>query len=180
MDKFKNYSIAFPGLKLGKHEFKFEVNQEFINLFDFEQEFFNPNINVDVLLDKHSTFLEFWITISGTIQLICDISSEEFPHPIEHQMKILVKFGEEYDDSNEEVITIPQHNSDFNISQLIYEGIVLSVPMKKVSPSLEENDEYQQLLEKYSPKDVELNEETEDEEIVDPRWEALKKLKNNN
>jgi hypothetical protein len=57
MDRFRNYDIAFSGLKTGKHDFKFEINQEFFDLFETEQEFFNPKIDVDVHLDKHTTFL---------------------------------------------------------------------------------------------------------------------------
>jgi uncharacterized metal-binding protein YceD (DUF177 family) len=51
-----------------------------------------------------------------------------------------VKFGEEYDDSNEEVIVIPQNEYEFNISQLIFEAVVLAIPMKKLSPNLTEED----------------------------------------
>lgn len=176
MDRFRNYDIAFSGLKAGKHDFKFEINQEFFDLFETEQEFFNPEISVDVHLDKHTTFLEFFINVSGTVQLICDISTDEFSENIMNDLKILVKFGEEYDDSNEDIITIPQKDSDFNIANLIYETVVLSIPMKKVAPSVRDNDEYKKLLEKYSPKPI----EEEEEQSTDPRWEALKKLRNNN
>lgn len=182
MDKFKNYNIAFTGLNLGKHQFKFEVDQEFLNLFGIEQEFFNPKIDVDVLLDKHSTFLEFWIDLKGSVQLICDISNDEFSYPLEYSVKILVKYGDSYDDRNEEVITIPHSDSDFNIAQLIFEGLVLSIPMKKVSPEVEDDDHYQDLLDKYSPKfDEDLPEDEEENEDIDadPRWAALKKLKDN-
>ncbi len=177
MDKLQNYNIAFTGLKQGKHQFKFEINQAFFEIFGTEQEFFNPEININVLLDKHSTFLEFWIEVSGTVQLICDISNDEFSHDIENQMKMLVNFGEEYDDSNEEVITIPQSDSDFNIAQLAYELVILSIPMKKISPDLGTDNDYQKILDQYSPK---IEEENSTEEILDPRWEALKKLKDNN
>ncbi|MGV4415295.1 YceD family protein [Chryseobacterium sp. T1] len=179
MDKLQNYNVAFTGLKVGKHQFKFKINQAFFDLFGTEQEFFNPEINIDVLLDKHSTFLEFWIEINGTVQLICDISNDEFSHPVENEMKILVKQGEEYDDSNEEVITIPHTDSDFNIAQLAYELVTLSIPMKKLSPNLGDDNDYQKIIDQYSPKIKEDKEENQAEEI-DPRWEALKKLKDNN
>lgn len=175
MDRFRNYNIAFSGLKTGKHDFKFEINQEFFDLFETEQEFFNPKTDVNDHLDKHTTFLEFYINISGTVQLICDISNEEFSQNIENELKILVKFGEEYDDSNEDIITIPQKDSEFNIANLVYEAVVLSIPMKKVAPSARDNDEYEKLLEKFSPKTIE-----EEDQSIDPRWEALKKLKDNN
>jgi uncharacterized metal-binding protein YceD (DUF177 family) len=177
MDRFRNYDIAFSGLKTGKHDFKFEINQEFFDLFETEQEFFNPEINVDVFLDKHTTFLEFYINVSGTVQLICDISNDEFSENISNDLKVLVKFGEEYDDSNEDIITIPHKDSEFNIANLIYEAVVLSIPMKKLAPSVRDNDEYQKLLDQYSPQ---ITEEDEEEQSIDPRWAALKKLKDNN
>ncbi len=177
MDKFRNYDVAFSGLKTGKHEFKFEVEQAFFDLFETEQEFSGAKIDVDVLLEKHSTFLDFLIKIHGTVNLVCDITSETFTHPIENEIKFLVKFGEEYDDSNEEVITIPSGDSSFNISQIIYEAVVLSIPMKKISPNVNEEDDYHKILEKFSPKSKEIEEKTEE---IDPRWEALKKLKDKN
>ena len=173
MDKFRNYDVAFTGLKNGKHEFKFEVEQSFFDLFETEQEFTNAHINVDVALEKHTTFLDLEVTISGKVDLICDITAEEFSHPINNSIKILVKFGEEYDDSNEEIITIPHGDSAFNIAQIIYEAVMLSIPMKKISPNV--NDEDIELIEKFSPK-IEENKEHE----VDPRWEALKKFKDKN
>ena len=173
MDKFRNYDVAFTGLKNGKHKFKFEVEQSFFDLFETEQEFTNAHINVDVALEKHTTFLDLEVTISGKVDLICDITAEEFSHPINNSIKILVKFGEEYDDSNEEIITIPHGDSAFNIAQIVYEAVMLSIPMKKISPNV--NDEDIELIEKFSPK---IEEDKEHE--VDPRWEALKKLKDKN
>ncbi|WP_306618662.1 YceD family protein [Chryseobacterium ginsenosidimutans] len=172
MDKLRNYDVSFSGLKTGKYQFKFEIDKEFFQLFDTEQEFTNPKITADVLLDKHSTFLEFEIKVNGTAQLVCDITNEDFDHPIENQIKVLVKFGEEYDDSEEDVITIPMSDHAFNIAQLIYENVVLSIPMKKVSPNVKNED--LEILEKFSPK------EAEEEEKSDPRWDALKNLKNKN
>jgi uncharacterized metal-binding protein YceD (DUF177 family) len=172
MDKLRNYDVSFSGLKTGKHEFKFEIDKEFFQLFDTERDFTNPKITVDVLLDKHSTFLEFEIKVSGTVELVCDITNEDFDHPIENEIKVLVKFGEEYDDSEEDVITIPTNDHAFNIAQLIYENVALSIPMKKLSPNV--SDEDLKILDQFSPKEI------EEEHESDPRWDALKNLKNKN
>lgn len=173
MDKLRNYEISFSGLKDGKHKFKFEVDKEFFQLFDTEQEFTNPKIDVDVLLDKHSTFLEVVVSTKGTVELVCDITNEDFTYPIENEIKVLVKFGEEYDDSEEDVVTIPINSHEFNISQFIYENVALSIPMKKLSPNVSEED--LKIIEKFSPK---IEEQQEPES--DPRWDALKRLKDNN
>jgi len=173
MDKLRNYDVSFSGLKTGKHEFRYEIDKEFFQLFDTEQEFTNPKITVEVLLDKHSTFLEFEIKVDGTVELVCDITNDDFDHPIENEIGVLVKFGEEYDDSEEDVITIPSNDHAFNIAQLIYENVVLSIPMKKISPDV--TDEDLEILEKFGPKETEA-----EEPKSDPRWDALKNLKNKN
>jgi uncharacterized metal-binding protein YceD (DUF177 family) len=173
MDKFRNYEVEFSGLKNGKHEFRFEIDKEFFQHFDTEQEFTDPKIVADVLMEKHTTFLEFWITTSGTVNLVCDITNEPFDHPIANTIRVMVNFGEEYDDSEEDVITIPSSDHAFNVAQLIYEDVMLSIPMKKISPNISEED--LKNLEKYSPKD-----EIEEEPEGDPRWDALKKLRDKN
>lgn len=179
MDKIRNYDIAFVGLKNGKHEFDFEITQAFFDLFDTEKEFTDSKIHTKAILEKHSTFLEFNIYNTGSISLLCDIKNEHFDYPINDHIKVLVKFGEEYDDSNEEVITIPHQDYCFNIAQLIYESVMLSVPMKKLSPNL--SDEDLELLDRYCYNgddfEEEIQSEKEEEEIIDPRWEALRKLK---
>ncbi|MFL1572306.1 DUF177 domain-containing protein [Riemerella anatipestifer] len=178
MDKFRKYDIVFSGLKNGKHQFEFEIDKEFFSLFNADVDFSESKILVDVLLEKHTTFLECWVKVSGEVTLICDISGNDFPYEIENELKVLVKFGEEYDDSNEEVITILSSDYHFNVAQLVYEAVILSIPMKKVSPEVEGNEEYEALLERYSPKVLDELEEEKSDEDIDPRWQALSKLKN--
>ncbi len=176
MDKLRNYDVSFSGLKNGKHNFRFEIDKAFFQLFDTEQEFTNPKIVAEILMDKHSTFLEFFIKTAGEVELVCDITNEPFNYPIENEIKVLVKFGEEYDDSDIDVIQIPMHDHAFNVAHLIYEDVMLSIPMKKVSPNVTEED--LEALEQFSPKVTE--EDIEKQHESDPRWEALKKLKDKN
>lgn len=172
MDRLRNYDIVFSGQKNGKHEFRFEIDKAFFQLFDTEQEFTEPKLVADVLMDKHTTFLEMNISTAGTVNLVCDITNENFDYPIENELNILVKFGEEYDDSEEDVITIPMSDHAFNAAQLIYESVMLAIPMKKMSPNI--SDEDFAILEKFRPTD-EIK-----EDAIDPRWESLKKLKDKN
>ncbi|NAW51256.1 DUF177 domain-containing protein [Elizabethkingia argentiflava] len=176
MDRIRNYNIAFTGLKNGKHDFIFDVKQEFFNLFEAEQEFDNAKLNVKVLLEKHSSFLDFKITVEGTVDLICDISNEIFKYPICSELKVLVKFGEVYDDSHEEIINIPEHEHEFNIAQLIFETTVLAIPMKKIAPTLTDKD--LEILNQYAPKESKEVQQTEAK--IDPRWSALDKLRKKN
>lgn len=180
MERLRDYDIAFSGLKNGLHQFNFEIREAFLDLFETEQEFTQPIINAEVALNKHTTFLELVVKVSGTVGLVCDISNNDFSHEVENEISVLVKFGAEYDDSDVDVITIPDKAHAFNVAQLIYEAILLAIPMKKVSPDLSDEDLH--ILEQFSPKDESFLEGTEEEkeDEVDPRWDALKKLKDKN
>lgn len=185
MDKFRNYEVVFSGLKNGKHKFQFEIDQSFFELHEAEQEFTNPRLVAEILLEKHTTFLEFWIEVHGNVALECDITGEIFDYEINPELKLLVNFGETYDDSNEEVITIPSTDHAFNMAQILYEMVVLAIPMKKIAPSIAKED--WELVERYalfSEKEAKESEQKfadeNEQQEVDPRWEALKKLKDKN
>ena len=128
MKKHKEFVIPFSGLKQGKHEFDFEIDNTFFESFEYN-EFNGAAINLLVLLNKSSTMLELEMTANGTV----------------------------------------------NISQYVYEMIVLAVPLKKVHPGVEDGtlkSATLEKLEKLHPKEVKENKNKE----TDPRWDSLKKL----
>ncbi len=86
---------------------------------------------------------------------------------------MIVTFGEVYNDDNEELLVLPHGEYQINIAQYIYESIVLSVPVKRISPAAEELD-----LSAYeSHSTLDEPEHNKEEEIeIDPRWEKLKEL----
>lgn len=190
MEKFRYYNVSFAGLPLGQHEFEFPITQSFFDLFEFDQDFQHPNLRVDLVLDKKNNFLELHFQLSGTIEVNCDLTNEPYEEKISGKSSIIVKFGSEFDDSDDEVWVIPQGEFTINIAQMIYEMTLLALPRKRIHPDVQSgksHSEMLELLEQYSLDEVdfdeidenELSEDSNDEEI-DPRWEALKKLKNNN
>lgn len=183
MDKIKNYDVQFSGLKEREHQFSFEIKQSFFDLFTFEQDFQNPNLKIELNLNKKSTFLELNLRAEGLVTLICDITNEPYQQSIKGTMDVLVKFGDEYDDSDDEVLVIPHGDYKINIAQLIFELVLLNIPLKHVRPDIdtEEMLEALELLEEYEPHAQEENlEEEVNEKDNDPRWDKLKKLLDNN
>ena len=182
MKKFKDYTISFAGLSLGKHQFDFLITQSFFDLFEFEQDFEHPNVNISVILDKKNNFLELFFTLSGGVEVNCDLTNEIYYQELEGKSEIIVKFGEELDDSDDEVWILPHGEYTTNISQIIYEMVLLAVPNKRIHPDVisgKSNSEMLKLLEKYSIDEETLNQSNSDESEIDPRWEALKNLNNN-
>jgi uncharacterized metal-binding protein YceD (DUF177 family) len=165
------FLIPFVGLKLGKHQFEYQINKTFFDYFEYD-EFESANIKV---LEKKSTMLEVSFKHSGTINVPCDLTSEEFDLPIKGSLNLIVRFGEEYNDDNEELLILPFAEHQIDVSQYIYEMIVLSVPLKKVHPGVKDGSLQSEALLKLNEITVKEHEEVK-EEHTDPRWDTLKKL----
>lgn len=184
MEKFRYYNVSFSGLNLGEHDFEFDIAQPFFDLFEFEQDFQRPDLKLKLILDKRNNFLELHFKLKGTVELSCDLTNEPYSQKIKGKSDVIVKFGEDYDYSDDEVWIIPQGEHYINIAQMIYEMTLLALPVKRIHPDVESGKSHSEMLEllnRYSieKEDEETNDDSANEE-TDPRWEQLKKLKNNN
>ncbi len=176
MRKLKEFTIPFVGLKQGKHSFEYEIDNKFFEHFEYD-EFNSANVKVNLLLEKKSTMMEFTFKASGTVNLFCDLTNEPYDQPIESELFLVVKFGQEYNDDNEDILILPHGEFEINVQQYIYELIVLAVPSKRVHPGVLDGSLQSEVLEKLeelSPKEKEIKEE----EDIDPRWNKLKNLLN--
>ena len=96
-------------------------------------------------------------------------------------MDLIVKFGDEYNDENEELLIIPHTDYKLNVAQFIYETIVLSVPLKKIHPGVADGTLKSEVLEKLKEFEIkgEVEKQTPGENInetIDPRWNKLKDI----
>ena len=180
MNKTKEYLIPFVGLKLGKHQFEYQINNAFFEIFDYN-EFQNSNIKVNVVLEKKSNMLELSFKHSGTVNVHCDLTSEDFDLPIKGKMKLIVRFGETYNNDNEDLLILPFGEFEIDVSQSIYEMIVLSVPLRRVHPGVKDGSLNTEALTKLKELTIkeqkkEPKKEEQKEENIDPRWDKLKQL----
>lgn len=172
----KEFLIPFAGLKQGKHQFEFNVGKSFFDDFNYD-EFNDVNVKVGMVLDKKSTMMELHFNHEGTVNVPCDVSNEYFDLPVNGSLDIVVKFGEEFNDEDDEILILPHGEHQVDISQYVYEMIILSVPTKRVHPGIEDGTLGADVLEKLdelAPKEKEENNKQEDN--TDPRWDELKKL----
>lgn len=169
----KEFIIPFSGLKQGKHEFEYTIENTFFESFEYD-EFNGADIKLDVTLNKMSTMMELEMKARGTVNVNCDLTSEPYDQKIKADLELVVKFGDEYNNDNDEILIIPHSEYQINIAQYVYEMLVLSVPLKKVHPGVLDGtlqSEVLDKLEELQPKDTKENKED-----IDPRWDALKKL----
>ena len=179
MSKTKEFLIPFVGLKLGKHKFEYQINNAFFEIFDYN-EFQNSNIKVNVVIEKKSTMLEITFKHIGTINVPCDLTSEDFDMPIKGSMKLIVRFGDAFNNDNEELLILPFGEFEIDVSQYIYETIVLSVPLRRVHPGIKDGSLKTEALTKLKELTIKEqkkeNKKEDKEENIDPRWDKLKQL----
>lgn len=176
MNRTKEFLIPFVGLKLGKHHFEYQISNAFFENFEYD-EFQNSDIKVAVVLEKKSNMLELNFKHKGTVNVPCDLTGEDFDLPIKGKMKLIVRFGEVFNNDNEELLILPFGEFEIDIAQYIYEMIALSVPLKRVHPGVKDGSLKSEALEKLNELQVkEVDEKENKEENIDPRWDKLKQL----
>ena len=173
----KEFNIPFVGLKQGLHKFEYQIGNTFLEHFEYTE--FNASaVKIDLEFNKKTTMLELRFIANGTVNVNCDVTNEPFDLAVKNELFLVVKFGEAYNDENEEILILPHGEYEINVQQYIYELIVLGVPSKRVHPGVEDGTLESDILEKLeelSPKEKTLE---NDNEEIDPRWDKLKNLLN--
>lgn len=170
MSMLNEYDIELSKLEFGQHEFHYQIEDEFFELFDYSL-LDHGSLSVELTLDKKTSFISLQFNITGTIELICDRSLDRFDYVLETENEMVLKFGQDAIELSDEIEMIPFNTQLINVGKYLYEFISVTIPMKKLHLRYKNESAEDQVI--YSSQ--------EDEEEVletDPRWNELKKLKN--
>jgi uncharacterized metal-binding protein YceD (DUF177 family) len=175
VEKLSEYTIAFKGLKEGKHDFEFHIGNPFFEHFEnslVEQ----ADILVVVTLEKRTSFLSLFISLKGTVKQPCDLCLEWYDHQVYHKAELFIKFGEDISEDGDDVIWLHPDDYQFNVAQIIYELICLSIPLKHVHPFGKDgssgcNPEMLKKIKEFTSHSAGK---------PDSRWDQLKSLLNKN
>lgn len=171
-----SYNINIVGLSNKEHHFHYEFGDEFFGKYGSDL-VSRGNFHVDLLLNKHETFLEGEFKIKGKAELVCDRSLETFDYPIENTYKIVFKYGDKDEEVTDEIIIIHRDTASLEVGHYIYEFIGLSIPLKKLHPRFQDEEDVEENPEGKIVYSSEKTEESKNGEEIDPRWNILKKLK---
>ena len=176
MKNLKEFQIPYVGLKIGKHRFEYQIDNQFFKHFE-ESLISDCKVNVRVEFEKEETLFTLNFFIDGTVNVACDTCLELFDKGIFGDFQCLVKFSEELSKGNnddDEIIYISREAPYIDISHLIYEYIILSLPMHIVGCKEPGKDPRcnQEVIKRLMKKD-----EPKGSDELDPRWAELNKLK---
>ncbi len=134
MEVAQRYSIAYMGLKNGQHDFDFEVDGALFEAYE-NADIRDGRCNVKVTLDRSESMLALDIAISGYVVVACDRCLEDCRIPIDYEGQLLVKFSDEvHDEFDGEVLWLLPGEDEVDLTQYLYESIVLSLPYQRVHP----------------------------------------------
>jgi uncharacterized metal-binding protein YceD (DUF177 family) len=174
-------SVIQTGIGLDE---KYNVGETFLQTF--QQEIIQKGL-FDVLIQvqkKTSNSLEIQFQVDGWVELVCDRSLQKFHYPIQSSDRISIKLGDRFEEITENAYIIPESTQHFVADQILFDIIALSIPSKKIHPDFRTEEDQSESNQDFLVYTTEQhkNEELIDEDItlMDPRWEALKKLKNKN
>jgi uncharacterized protein len=165
VNPFSEYRIPYLGLKLGKHQYQFTLTAEFFDKFEFS-EIHESNLQVEVELEKQSTMLILNFQLAGDVQTTCDHCGDELSIQIETSQQLIVKFGEETSDTDDDILILGTSEHEVDIHQYLYEYAHLALPARHVHKNLADcNQESIKQLEKYKV-----------DQTSNTQWAALKNL----
>ncbi len=130
------FEIAFVGLKPGIHEFNYIVDDKFF-AEKGHPDFTHCQANIKLHLDKKSSFMLLKFEIGGNADVTCDRCGNPLNMDIWDEFNMLVKLVENPDEMNEQeedpdVYYISRTESHVDISDWIYEFVLLSFPIQKM------------------------------------------------
>lgn len=190
MGKYTAFKLPLKSLGAGTHEFEYHLDKQFfVNMESSDIHDADLNVALSVQYNGDIYNLDFHIT--GEVVLICDRCLDDLRFPIDATYHIVVKYGEDYNDDNDEVLEIPETDNTLNVAYMIKDTVELAIPMKHVHPLGKCNRQMSAMLKKHratsGDDDADLENELIDEidnidaqssaaGNSDPRWDALRKL----
>lgn len=144
---------------------------------------FAADVNVDFSITR-KTDVDYELTMAcrGTLTIECDRCLDEMTHEVDEHYELSVRQeGDEVDDSRENVLIVPASWRELDVEPLVRDTVLLTIPIVHHHAPGECNEFMTRALEQHEAHIAdELTQENDADADVDPRWEALRKLKNNN
>lgn len=148
MCDLKQFIIALPTLAEGHHEFEFRADKSLFEQrggIDVTDADIAAYVDIDV---RHGSY-NIGITCQGWIEIPCDRCLDPMRLDVDEDYDVSVRYGEEYAETDD-TITLPESETGFDLSPLIADTVLLSIPLRHVHPQGECNEEMVEIMNRHS------------------------------
>lgn len=176
MRKRNVYQLPIRDITSNSQEFTFKIADEFFAQRE-ESEIRAGVADATFMVHNVGSMFRISLNVIGEVVVACDRCLDDLTVPIDANYEFAVRMGDG-NDEQDDVYYLAERDNAFDISDILYDTILLALPIVRYHEEGECNQEMAGQLRKYAEHDEDNGEE--DSQAVDPRWEALKKLKNDN
>ena len=198
MKPIKNYIVDLEEVKEGFPEtLSFTLGDAFFSLFKDAPMSQGSTVNTDIeIIQVGLGEYNIEISIDGVLVLPCSRCLADMNLEVSGEDTIKVRFGMDILIGDELVsmtdnlnsafdYTLEDGETQFDLAWSIYEVVALSIPIQHIHPEGECDPEMVDLLQEHlavqpGGTDEALDESSDDDDDIDPRWNELKKILNNN
>ena len=176
----KTYSITLRGLAAGAHHFDFKVDDALFGQFDGSG-IKGGEADVAVDLTRGASVAEVQMKITGSVVVECDRCLEDCTLPVSYRGRLLVKFSEEPQEDDGDIMWLNPADTELDLTRYIYESIVLSLPYRRVHPSDVHGNPLcnPAMLERFRIVTEQEFDSIASRSENEERWKGLEELKNN-
>lgn len=167
----ERFKIDLKALTADETPLEYDLNDQFFQSFE-ESQVQGGSLHVSGSIRKAVGFFELLLHTVGTVRVPCDRCLDPMDQPIEADLRLIVKLGDEFTE-DDDVVTVDEKEGILDTAWYIYESAVLAVPIQHVHQLGECNVAMSEKLRELSA----ARSSDADAKETDPRWDALKQLK---
>jgi len=170
LDKFK---IDLKALDEGTNVLTFRLDDRFFE--DVEgPEVKQGDVDATLTIRKSANdIFELHFHTKGVITVACTRCLDDMELPVETDNSMTAKFGSDYAE-DDDLVTVQEDTGILDVAWFFYEQIALNIPIQHVHETGKCNAAMIDALNEHSAA---RSSDGEQSDNVDPRWEALRKLK---
>ena len=177
MKVLNEFKIPIIGMRQDHYQFDFQIDKSFFEAFD-EPLYTNGDLKVTVMLNKQVGMIELDFIVKGKMLTECDRCLADIYIPVADEQHLIVKYSEEEQLEEDEIVYIHPDTPVLDLSQYVYEYICLAVPfIKTYDCEAETTPPCDQAMLAYLSKDEgqgTVYDETDDDAPSSSIWDDLK------
>jgi uncharacterized metal-binding protein YceD (DUF177 family) len=128
MDALAPFRIPMSALKADSSSYEWNLGPEFFAAIDGEHEPPKGVFNVKMEMERTGGVITMDFVVVGNLSTTCDRCQVPIEMPIDHDYQLIVKFGDPAE-STDEVIVLDSESADLNVGEIIYDFILLAIPI---------------------------------------------------
>lgn len=117
----------------GIQEYDFEVEESFFRHFE-DGEISSGRVKVTARILKSDRQIRLDLNLAGSVDLVCDRCLDDYQQVLDSNYVLYGKFGHAADQEDLDVFRIPENAAYIDLLPVLYEYIILSLPLKRIHP----------------------------------------------